>query len=87
MKYLVSKDGIQFGDTEYGSFISAVSAILNYLNEGEAFYVLSKDDVFCWIRKYVVEDGNAVWVPNDYENEPLLRRTRNLETVRTIPFT
>jgi len=76
MKYSLSKDGIQFDDVEYGSFISAVSAILDHLNEGQAFYVLKKDDVFCSIRKYVVKNGNAVLVPDDYpddyENEPRL---------------
>jgi hypothetical protein len=77
MKYSLSKDGISFGDTEYGSFISAVSVQLCESNEGETFYVWKKnetgpDAAFDEIRKYVVKNGNAVWVPNDYENEPRL---------------
>ena len=77
MKYLLSKDGIQFDDVEYGSFISAVSSILDRLNEGETFYVgelikPGSDLIFDEIRKYVVKDGNAVLIDDDYENEPRL---------------
>ncbi|MFY8199150.1 MAG: hypothetical protein ACOVLE_00660 [Pirellula staleyi] len=81
MKYSLSKDGIRFDDVEYGSFISAVSSILDRLNEGETFYVGKKNEtgsnaIFDEIRKYVLKNGKAVWVredyPDDYENEPRL---------------